>query len=275
MAESTYQQAAEIVREAEAFIITAGAGMGVDSGLPDFRGERGFWKAYPAYAKLGLSFEECATPMHFIKNPNFAWGFYGHRTNLYRNIIPHEGFQIIKNWAVHNQADYFVATSNVDGQFQKAGYDEERIHEVHGSIHWMQCQSRCTNSIWRNEALFTIDETTMRADDPLPQCPDCGKICRPNILMFDDYAWIQDRTRNQSSAFDRFLKKHSNSRIAVIELGAGVAIPTIRMLSVQIGRKLRHATVIRINPCEATIASPHVSLLSGALSALQHIDELL
>jgi NAD-dependent SIR2 family protein deacetylase len=275
MPESNYQVAASIIKEAEAFIITAGAGMGVDSGLPDFRGERGFWKAYPAYAKLGLSFEECATPMHFVTNPYFAWGFYGHRTNLYRETIPHEGFHIIKNWMALTNADYFVATSNVDGQFQKVGYDEERIYEVHGSIHWLQCQSRCTNSIWPNEALFTIDETTMHADDPLPQCPDCGKICRPNIFMFDDYSWLQNRTRKQSSAFDRFLKKHSNSRIAIIELGAGVAIPTIRMMSVQIGSKLRHATVIRINPCEAAIASPHISLLSDALSALQQIDTLL
>lgn len=275
MPESNYQIAASIIKEAEAFIITAGAGMGVDSGLPDFRGERGFWKAYPAYAKLGLSFEECATPMHFVTNPHFAWGFYGHRTNLYRETIPHEGFQIIKNWMALTNADYFVATSNVDGQFQKAGYDEERIYEVHGSIHWLQCQKRCTNGIWRSEVLFNIDETTMHADDPLPRCRDCGEICRPNILMFDDYSWIQNRTRKQSSAFDRFLKKHSNSRIAIIELGAGVAIPTIRMMSVQIGSKLRHATVIRINPCEAAIASPHISLLSGALSALQQIDTLL
>jgi len=275
MPENMYQLAAEIIREAEVFIITAGAGMGVDSGLPDFRGERGFWKAYPAYAKLGLSFEECATPIHFARNPHFAWGFYGHRTNLYRDIIPHEGFHIIRKWIEHNNADYFVATSNVDGQFQKAGYDEERIYEVHGSIHWLQCQNRCSNSIWGNEALLTIDETTMRADDPLPRCPDCGKICRPNILMFGDSSWLQNRTRKQSSAFDQFLKKHSNCRIAVIELGAGVAIPTIRMMSAQIGSRLRHATVIRINPCEAAIASPHISLLSGALSALQHIDTLL
>jgi len=56
-----YEQAASVIREAEAFVITAGAGMGVDSGLPDFRGERGFWKAYPVYAQRGLSFAECAT----------------------------------------------------------------------------------------------------------------------------------------------------------------------------------------------------------------------
>lgn len=95
---SMYEQAASIIREAEVFIITAGAGMGVDSGLPDFRGEHGFWNAYPAYARLGLSFAQCANPMHFFSNPHFAWGFYGHRTNLYRETIPHAGFHIIRKW---------------------------------------------------------------------------------------------------------------------------------------------------------------------------------
>lgn len=275
MHQSAYQQAAALIARAEAFIITAGAGMGVDSGLPDFRGVQGFWKAYPAYARLGLSFESCATPMHFAANPHFACGFYGHRTNLYRQTIPHEGFQIIRNWADQNRADCCVVTSNVDGQFQKAGYAEEQVYEVHGSIHWLQCRNRCTSKIWRNEALFTIDETTMQAHDPLPLCPDCGKVCRPNILMFDDSSWLQSRTRGQGVAFDRFLKKHANNRVVVLELGAGVAISTIRQMSVTIGRSLKQATVVRINPCEAAIAAPHIPLLSGALSALQEIDRLL
>jgi len=115
----------------------------------------------------------------------------------------------------------------------------------------------------------------MRAEDPLPLCPDCGKVCRPNILMFGDSSWLQNRTRGQGLAFDRFLKKHTESSVVVLELGAGVAIPTIRQMSMTIGYNRKLATVIRINPCEAAIPAPHISLLSGALSALQEIDRLL
>jgi len=269
------KRADEVVSEAEVFVITAGAGMGVDSGLPDFRGDHGFWNAYPAYDRLGLSFVECATPMHFVNDPEFAWGFYGHRTNLYRDTIPHEGFHIIKTWIERNNADYFVVTSNVDGQFQKAGYDEERMYEVHGSIHWLQCQARCNDAIWRNDQQFRIDENTMRASLPLPLCPRCGRICRPNIFMFGDYAWIADRTHLQSKAFDRFLKDNADRRIVVIEMGAGSAIPTIRATSERIGRNLTHATVIRINPREPKIQKPHISLACGALEGLRTIDELL
>ena len=270
-----FERAANIISEAEVFVITAGAGMGVDSGLPDFRGDHGFWNAYPAYSRLGLSFAECATPQHFINDPAFAWGFYGHRTNLYRDTIPHEGFHLIKKWIERNSADYFVVTSNVDGQFQKAGYDGERVYEVHGSIHWLQCQARCNDTIWQNDALFQIDESTMRASQPLPLCPRCGKICRPNILMFGDYAWLSSRTLAQNHAFDLFLKNYSDRRIAVIEMGAGSAIPTIRSTSERIGRNLKHATVIRINPREPSIRAPHISMTLGALEGLKAIDAML
>ena len=75
-------RAAKVLKEAKALLITAGAGMGVDSGLPDFRGEGGFWKAYPVMAKLRMSFVEMANPEWFHREPELAWAFYGHRLNL-------------------------------------------------------------------------------------------------------------------------------------------------------------------------------------------------
>ncbi|MDD2852390.1 MAG: NAD-dependent deacetylase [Desulfuromonadaceae bacterium] len=270
-----FKQAASIIREADTFVITAGAGMGVDSGLPDFRGDEGFWNAYPAYSRLGISFVECANPQHFVADPSFGWGFYGHRTNLYRDTIPHDGFHIIRRWIERSSADYFVVTSNVDGQFQKAGYDDDRILEVHGSIHWLQCQKPCSDAIWTNDEVIRIDERTMRAREPLPRCSGCGLVSRPNILMFGDWSWLPDRTHVQESAFERFLSEHAEHSIAVIELGAGCAIPTIRATSERIGWDLEHATVIRINPREPEIKAPHISLSCAALEGLRKIDEML
>ncbi len=61
--------AAELIESADALIIAAGAGMGVDSGLPDFRGNEGFWKAYPALARARLEFTRIASPSAFERNP--------------------------------------------------------------------------------------------------------------------------------------------------------------------------------------------------------------
>ena len=248
--------------------------MGVDSGLPDFRGNTGFWKAYPSYARLGLSFVDAANPQHFEADPAFGWGFYGHRCNLYRATVPHAGFQIIMKWIEQNRADYFVLTSNVDGQFQKAGYSAERILEVHGSIHHLQCLKPCSRKIWPNDEQITVNMTTMRAES-IPHCPRCGGVSRPNILMFGDCSWLPDRTRIQESRLDRFLVNLGDTPTAIIEIGAGTAIPTIRATSENLGWSHENATVIRINPREADIKPPHISLACTALAGLQRIDQLL
>jgi NAD-dependent SIR2 family protein deacetylase len=76
--------AAAAIREANAVLILSGAGLGVDSGLPDFRGKTGFWRAYPPMQKLGLEFAQMSTPHWFKTRPALAWGFFGHRYQLYK-----------------------------------------------------------------------------------------------------------------------------------------------------------------------------------------------
>lgn len=270
---SVYKKAAEAIRNASVIVITAGAGMGVDSGLPDFRGEKGFWKAYPLYEKLGLNFVEMANPIHFERDPAFGWGFYGHRLELYRKTQPHEGFQILLEWIERYSLDYFVVTSNVDGQFQKAGFPDEKVYEIHGSIHYLQCIKPCCNEIWENTEDIPVDYETMRAKY-IPRCRFCGDIARPNVLMFGDFSWVGKRTYEQSKRFDAFLSKNSDKQMVVVEIGAGTAIPSIRHTSERLGR-LYKAIVIRINPREPDISSPHISIAERGVVALKEIEKYL
>lgn len=270
---ATLHNAAAAISAAETLIVTAGAGMGVDSGLPDFRGNDGFWNAYPPYRRLGLSFIEAANPAHFQRDPTFAWGFYGHRTNLYRQTVPHHGFTILRDWIKSFGLDPFVVTSNVDGQFQKAGFSEEQLLEVHGSIHHLQCLTPCSLVIWPNQEKIPVNEETMRSR-AIPRCIRCHGIARPNILMFGDFSWLEDRTGRQEERYHAFLHRQQGKRIAVIEIGAGTAIPTIRATSEEIGR-MQNATVIRINLREAAISPPHLSLPCTGLAGLTALDALL
>jgi len=265
-------KAADALRRARTLVITAGAGMGVDSGLPDFRGDQGFWKAYPMYERLGLSFVDAANPRHFGDDPAFGWGFYGHRLHLYRATEPHAGFALLRRWIERFSLEHFVVTSNVDGQFQKAGLDEERIVEVHGSIHHLQCMGPCSDRIWPNREEVPVDLSTMRAGR-IPRCPACGAVARPNILMFGDFGWISDRTDGQQRRLDAFAEEHVGEHTVVIELGAGTAIPTIRFASERLGG--RGGLVVRINPREPQIGPEHVAIPAGALEGLTAIDRAL
>lgn len=265
--ESAVKAACEAINTADALLIGAGAGMGVDSGLPDFRGPEGFWKAYPPFR--GRRFAEISTPHWFRTDPALAWGFFGHRLNLYRAAVPHRGFEILRNWARRCLLGFFVFTSNVDGQFQKAGFTEESILECHGSLHFLQC-TRCGHEIWPADRTFVdVNEETIRAAAPLPTCPDCGAIARPNVLMFNDGDWDSSRTDKQQTRYRDWLRSIDRRRTVAIELGAGLAIPTVRLEC-----ESRGDLLVRINPREAEV-SAGVSLPLGALEALERIDSLL
>lgn len=261
--------AAEAIRTADALLIGAGAGMGVDSGLPDFRGPEGFWKAYPPFR--GRQFSDLSTPHWFHADPPLAWGFFGHRLHLYRSAVPHAGFEVLKRWGERVPHGYFVFTSNVDGQFQKAGFPDDRVFECHGSIHHLQCAVPCRPAVWpADDVRVDVDEATIRARSEPPGCPHCGGIARPNVLMFDDWKWVPDRTDEQRERYAEWRRGAGRGRVVAVELGAGLAIPTVRGECQRAGRVL-----VRINPREADTPAGGIPLPLGALEALTRIDALL
>lgn len=271
------RRAAEALDAADALVIGAGAGMGVDSGLPDFRGAEGFWQAYPPYAQLGLNFYELANPRWFRHDPPLAWGFYGHRLNLYRAARPHEGFAILRRWGEAMAHGARVVTSNVDGQFQRAGFDPDHVVEVHGAIDWMQCTGDCGVGTFPADPYeVIIDEATMRAATPLPCCPHCGALARPNILMFGDFDWDGVRTDEQERRFAQWttgFPRDPAVKLVVVECGAGTAVPSVRNACESLARRL-DGILIRINLREPEVPRGQIGLPLGALPALAAIDAL-
>jgi NAD-dependent SIR2 family protein deacetylase len=244
--------------------------MGVDSGLPDFRGPEGFWRAYPPYRRLGLVFEELADPVHFATDPGLAWGFYGHRRALYRATEPHPGFAVLDRLAGGRPTRVF--TSNVDGQFQRAGFADADVLECHGSIHHLQCLNRCTSTIWPADGTdVTIDTETMRAEAPLPSCPRCGGLARPNILMFGDYDWLPARTETAAVDHQAWLRerRERGEQLVVVEIGAGTAVPTVRRHAERVGGD----ALIRINTREPEVRRG-IGIPAPARDALTELEAL-
>lgn len=262
--------AAELISQADALIVAAGAGMGVDSGLPDFRGNQGFWQAYPALGRARMDFTSIASPQAFREDPALAWGFYGHRLALYRATVPHAGFGLLQDWASKMAHGGSVFTSNVDGQFQLAGFDAQRMVECHGSIHHLQCMAPCGGDIWSADAFVPeVDAGTCRLRNAPPTCPHCGGLARPNILMFGDGDWLERRVEQQVSRQLSWLA--GVRRPVVIELGAGTAIPSVRHFSHSIVQRYG-GRLVRINPREAQVAGTRdVGMPMGALEGLSAV----
>ncbi len=267
--EAKLRQAAEWIASADGLLVTAGAGMGIDSGLPDFRGPGGFWAAYPALGRARIAFERIANPAAFDSEPSLAWGFYGHRLKLYRETTPHPGFDLLLGLSSQMEHGSWVFTSNVDGQFQKAGSPADRVCEVHGSIHHLQCTADCRGAIWSAEDFLPeVDQETCRLIGETPTCPHCGGLARPNILMFGDWGWVERRTALQFQRLQQWLS--AVHRPICLEIGAGTHIPTVRNFSETQGNRL-----IRINPGEPEVPDEQcaVGLPLGGYDGLRRLAE--
>jgi hypothetical protein len=111
--DSNIARAAQWIAGADAMVIAAGAGMSVDSGLPDFRGSNGIWKTLlPA----GRHERDVHAFMHgrcFADNPREAWRFFGRALDACRDTAPHAGYALLRHWAAAKRHGAFVYMSYV------------------------------------------------------------------------------------------------------------------------------------------------------------------
>ncbi len=269
------RKARSIIDEAQALLIVAGAGMGVDSGLPDYRGSAGLYQSYPPFARLGNNYIDMMKLSGLEQDPCLAWGYWGYLLNLFRTTQPHEGFRILLSFGKRKANNYFVQTTNIDGQFQKAGFSAERIHECHGSLHRLQCFCPCSDTAWSSDTLdLTINPKTMRVEAPLPRCPRCGSLARPNVFMFGDTKYNWDIPQGHADRYRAWLAENHDRTMAIIECGAGTVVSGLRRHCEELAREYPHAHLIRINPHEPEIPNKQncLAIPLGALRGLTLIS---
>lgn len=261
----------EWLQNANAIVINAGAGMGVDSGLADYRGSGGQWGSVES--ETGESVFEIMNPKNFNIKPDYLWQLMLKRTKDFYSTAPHEGFYILKKWIEKFNLDYFVITSNIDGHFQKAGYSNKHIRELHGAISYYQCTKPCTRDVW--EYMPDIDKLEKNISlKEYPTCPKCGAMSRPNIYMFRDNTFVEERSKTQEANFQNFLKRNKGKSVVVFEIGSGPHVQSIRKKTRMLIKEY-NARVVRINPKYYDIKEPHIGIAKGALETLSEIDELI
>ncbi len=266
---ANFRRIFDYLSTSKSMVITAGAGIGVDSGLADYRGNGGQWGTVEAEA--GKSVFDVVNPKIFSENPQYGWKLFASRLIEYSKTNPHLGFQILQNWIQLFNLDFFVLTSNIDNQFQKAGFNEDKIRELHGSVFYLQCSTPCTNSIWKHDIqLDTILLDIEQGNYPI--CPKCGKISRPNVYMFRDNTYLSEMSNEQEFRFQEFLKNNGDSPMIVFEIGSGPHVQSIRKKTRMLGIEYK-AKIVRINTQDSKIREPHIGIAQGALESLIEINE--
>lgn len=296
------ERAAAALLTADAIIFCCGAGMGVDSGIPDFRGtENALFASFKGKSKM--TYEQMSNSEHFKQDPAFAWGLNIAQLELYRSAQPHDGFARMLKWTTLLGKPWFAFTSNIDAQLEKAGFADRQIVACHGDLRYLQCSepgcargnrpAGCAPAVWKHSipSGIEVDAETLRLtrpeflDERKMRCPRCGSVARPNVWFCHDRGYVQsDYGREKARNLERWLSamRDGKRKVAVLELGAGLAIPTVRLKSEEIVAQSGHGSVlVRVNPslkdCSAPflVANRFVGVPLGARDALERIDDKL
>jgi NAD-dependent deacetylase len=159
------ERLAELVRACQPCVVLTGAGISTESGIPDFRSPGGIWEQYDPL--------EYASFDAFLSDPAKVWEFYGKRLALLGDAEPNDGHVALARLEQTGRV-HAVITQNVDRLHQRAG--SRNVVEVHGSIRTAVCLD-CGRRV-------EFDEVVARL--PVPECAACGRILKPDVVMFGE-----------------------------------------------------------------------------------------
>ncbi|MCM1525296.1 MAG: Sir2 silent information regulator family NAD-dependent deacetylase [Ruminococcus sp.] len=217
----------EALRNAETVIIDAGAGLSAASGFT-YTGER-FEKYFSDFiGKYGFT-DMYSGDFYPFETPEEHWAYWSRY--VYRNRYADVDNGVYKRLLeLVKDKDHFVLTTNVDHQFQKAGFDKKRLFYTQGDYGLFQCSEPCHNATYDNEEqirrMFHEQENMRIPSELIPKCPKCGKPMTMNLRA--DGKFVQDEGwYNAAERYDNFLRTRRDSRILFLELGVGYNTPAI------------------------------------------------
>lgn len=219
-----YRKIGRILKESNNILIFAGAGTSQESGLPTFN------------STTSKIFDSASvTTCNDSSQTNLIDLFDSHK--------PHRGYSTLLK--ICKGKNYYVLTSNIDGYFERAGFDPTKIIEVHGNINYVQCPNKCDDKV------IKIDSQCSRCK--YLQCKHCKycKICDakmvPNVMTAGFHNFIE-KTKDIDKAMYNDITKDNKKMWTIIEIGSGINIPVIRDYSEILLENNTNINLIRINP---------------------------
>ena len=217
----------EALRETDAIIVGAGAGLSTSAGFTysgerferhfaDFIGKYGFTDMYSAGFYPFPSEEE-------------HWAYWS-RHIYYNRYVPAPKPVYDNLLKLLKDKDYFVITTNVDHQFQKAGFDKKRLFYTQGDYGLFQCAKPCHQKTYDNEELvkrMIAEQMDLRIPSELiPRCPVCGGPMKVNLRA--DETFVEDEGwHTASERYTEFIRRHKDGKVLFLDLGSGGNTPVI------------------------------------------------
>jgi len=263
----------QAIENAAVILIGGGAGLSISAGLT-YSGERFTSHFSDFISRYGLN-DMYSAGFYPFPTQEEKWAYWSRHIKVNR-YDPEPGQVYFDLLRLVKAKTYFVITTNVDRQFDKAGFAPEKIFAVQGDYGKNQCAKACHRSLYDNEDMIrqmVSEQTDCRIPTHLvPKCPRCGGFMEPNLRK--DHFFVEDGAWHRaSSRYQQFVTALDNKPLVLLELGVGYNTPTI--VKVPFERITGHhpnATLVRIN-----IDYPEVSRLNQekTIAFSQDIGEII
>lgn len=215
------------IKTADAIVIGAGAGLSTAAGFT-YSGER-FEKYFSDFIEKYNFRDMYSGGFYPFESLEEHWAYWSRYIYVNRYMDVDNGtykglFELVKD------KDYFVLTTNVDHQFQKAGFDKHRLFYTQGDYGLFQCSEPCCQKTYDNEdiirKMYAEQENMRILTELIPRCPKCGKPMTMNLRADDKF--VQDEGWYRAAErYEEFLRRHENLHILFLELGVGYNTPAI------------------------------------------------
>ena len=241
-------QAKQAIKQADYIIIGAGSGLSTAAGLL-YSGEK-FEKDFKEFIEKYHFDNLYSASFYEFKTQEEKWAFFAKMIKLNRyNEKPlklyQELYEIVKN------KEYFVLSTNVDGQFYNSGFDKDKVFEVQGDYSYLQCENACHNKLYNNKGLvekwLRNTKNCKIPSNLVMKCPVCGGNMDMNLRK--DANFVQDENwYRQSEKYEDFLSRSKGKNVVLLEIGVGFNTPgIIRFPFEQMTANNVKTTLIRIN----------------------------
>ena len=212
---------------ADCIIIGAGAGLSTAAGFT-YSGERFEKKFADFIEKYGFK-NMYSGGFYPFETPEEYWAYWSRYIYINRYTDCDNGTYKKLSELVSGK-DYFVLTTNVDHQFQKAGFDKKRLFYTQGDYGLFQCTEPCCDKTYDNEEtirrMYTEQKNMRIPSELVPHCPECGRPMTMNLRCDDSF--VQDKGWYEASdRYYEFIRRHKNMHTLFLELGVGFNTPAI------------------------------------------------
>ena len=221
------QKLHQAMQSADAVVVGAGAGLSTSAGFT-YSGERFEQHFTDFIGKYGFT-DMYSAGFYPFPTEEEHWAYWS-RHIYYNRYVPAPRPVYDNLLKLLKDKDYFVITTNVDHQFQKAGFDKKRLFYTQGDYGLFQCAKLCHQKTYDNEEMvkrMIAKQMDMRIPSELiPRCPVCGGPMKVNLRS--DETFVEDEGWHAASErYTEFIQRHKDGKVLFLDLGSGGNTPVI------------------------------------------------